>query len=231
MRSGVELISSAHKCISTLEDDYLGTRWFSESNLPGKAGGIAARITKYVFLDVPVDYFSTILGHEFFGHGARYREFGIKGVHYYFMWPPPYGLGGGIADKDGVLPVSCQQLLAIWSGGLEVHPLINKNLGLRWMKNGQMNYREASQFFWSFQILWSYIQETDENLFNGVSDNDVRAYVRYLNSGTAYSDPTIIKMSVKDLKSKMLINIANPFFFLFSVYDLQYLPLGGQSVV
>lgn len=219
MRSGAETILSVHKGITVLEDNYIGTHWFSESNIFGKTGGITGRLAKYAFLDVPVDYFSIVIGHEYFGHGSRYREFDIEAIQYSFDLPPPYGFGGGGANKDGALPVSYQELVSIWSGGLEIHPLINKNLSLRWIAKNEMNYREASQYFWSFQILWTYLQDTNEDIFDGTSDNDIRAYIRFINSQAVYTDPSIIKMSVQDLKSKMMINAVNPFIF-YSLYSI-----------
>ncbi len=230
MRSGAETITSIHKGLTVLEDNLISTNWFSESNILGKTGGITVRLAKYVFIDVPVDYFSIVLGHEYFGHGSRYREFDIKGIHYSFMSPPPYGLGGGEASKDGALPVSYHQLISIWTGGIEIHRLINKNLSLRWIAKNEMNYREASQYFWSFQILWTYLQDTKEDIFDGTSDNDIRAYIRLINSKAVYTNPGIIKMSVKDLKSKMMINVVNPFIF-YSLYSIikTYLWNGNKS--
>jgi hypothetical protein len=230
MRSGEETITSIHKGVSYFEDKLIGTRWFSESNVLGKAGGIAGRLAKYILLDVPVDYFSVVLGHEFFGHGFRYREFNIDGIHYSFMLPPPYGKGGGESSKNGALPVSYHELLSLWSGGVEIHPGINRVLSLRWISRNEINYREASQYFWSFQIFISYIQDTNENLSDNTPDNDIRAYTRIINAQAVYTEPGNIKMSVKDLKSKMMINAINPFLF-YSLYSMikTYLWEGSQS--
>ncbi len=228
--SGEETINSIHTGVTYFEDKYIGTRWFPESNVLGKAGGVTARLAKYALLDVPVDYFSVVLGHEFFGHGARYREFNIEDIHYSFMLPPPYGKGGGESSKNGALPVSYQELLSIWFGGVEIHPGINKDLSLRWISRNEINYREASLYFWSFQILISYIQDTNEDLFDGTSDNDIRAYTRIINAQAVYTEPDNIKMSVKDLKSKMMINAVNPF-LVYSLYSMikTYLWDGNQS--
>ncbi len=219
MRSGAETIVTLHKGITTLEDKYIGIRWFSESGFPGKSAGITARFAKYALIDLPLDYFSVVLGHEYFGHGSRYREFDMKNIHYGFSSPPPYGSGGGEATHFGSAQISYHQLLAIWMGGVEIHPIINRNLSLRWMTSNEMNYREASQYFWSFQIQWTYILDTPEDIFDGNSDNDIRAYTRYINSQSTYMDPETLKMSVKDLKSKMMLNAANPF-IVYSLYSI-----------
>lgn len=219
MWGGEETITSIHKGITYLEDKLIGTRWFSESNILGKTGGVAGRLAKYALLDVPVDYFSVVLGHEFFGHGFRYREFNMDDIHYSFMLPPPYGKGGGEASNHGPASISYHELLSIWSGGVEIHPGINKVLSLRWISRNEMNYRESSQYFWSFQIFISYIQNTNENLSDNTKDNDIRAYTRIINAQAVNTEPDNIKMSVKDLKSKMIINVVNPFLF-YSLYSI-----------
>jgi hypothetical protein len=230
MRSGAETILSVHKGITALEDNYIGIRWFSESNMLGKMGGISVRLAKYALLDVPIDYFSIVLSHEYFGHGSHYREFDVGNIHYSFSAPPPYGKGGGEATYYGAAQISYYQLLTIWAGGVEIHPLINKSLSLRWIAKNEMNYREASQYFWSFQIKWTYILDTNEDIFDGTSDNDIRAYIRFINSQSVYTDPEVMKMSIRDLKSKMILNAVNPFVF-YSLYSFfkTYLWDGDKS--
>ena len=220
LKSGTESITTIHKSFSYFEDNLIGTRWFSESNFWGKIGGLITRFIKYTYLDLPLDYFSIVFSHEYFGHGSKYRELDIDNIHYSFKYPPPYGGGGGEASTNITQPISYQELLAIWEGGLEAHSMINKNLGIHWMASNKINYREASQYLWSIQILMDYIQGTNENLFDGTSDNDPRAYVRIINAEDAYNkNPDNIKMSVSDLKSKMMLNLANPF-ILNSLYTI-----------
>jgi hypothetical protein len=219
MRSGAEDIISLHHGITAVEDNLIGTNWFSETNIFSKAGGIIARFAKFSFLDVPVDYFSIVFAHEYFGHGARYRELNMDGIHYAYDFPPPYGNGGGEASNYTSVSISTHQLLSIWQGGLEVHPIINRNLGMRWMANNKMTYREASQYFWSFQIAYTYVQDTEEYLGDGLDDNDPRAYTRILNANSGFHDVYNLKMTVKDLKSKFMLNVANPFIF-YSIYSI-----------
>ena len=219
MRSGAENIITIHKWLASAEDHLVGIRWFSESGVLGKTGGISSRLGKFILIDLPVDYFSIVLAHEYFGHGARYRELNMDNIHYGFDIPPPYGPGGGEASNYGNVSISTHELLAIWIGGVEVHSIINRKLGLDWMTTNKIHYREASQYFWSFQIMMKYIQDTYEDLADGTKDNDPRAYVRILNANAGYHDLQNLKMSVKDLKSKMQINAANPFVF-YSIYSI-----------
>jgi hypothetical protein len=229
MRSGAESIITIHKGIASVEDKFPGTSWFNESTILGKVGGISTRLVKYWFIDLPVDYFSIILSHEYFGHGARYRELNIRDIQYGYDFPPPYGPGGGYATNNRSLQVSYQELISIWTGGVEIHSIINRDLGMRWISTNKMYYREASQYFWSFQIYMNYIQKTNEDINDGTVDNDIRAYIRLINAEKVSTEPSILLMSVKDLKSKTLINVANPFVF-FSIYSIIKTYLwGGDS--
>ena len=230
MKAGAEDITTFHTALTSVEDKLIGTRWFEESTGLGKIGGVAGRFVKYAYIDLPLDYFSIVFSHEYLGHGARYRELDMDGIHYGFDWPPPYGPGGGEATNYKSVFISTHEILSIWEGGIEVHSLINKQLAMHWMMTREMNYREASQYFWSFQIMWDYIQGTNEDLADGSQDNDPRAYVRILNAYAGYSDVHHLKMSVKDLKSKMMVNAANPF-VLYSLYSLMktYLWDGNRS--
>ena len=230
MRTATADLLTLHHGITRLEDRALGTHWFPERSVAGKAGGVAARFAKLAVLDVPVDYFTVVAAHEYAGHGARYRELGISGVHYAFDAPPPYGAGGGEASISGA-DVSVDELVAIWSGGVESHPLLQQGLALRWLENREVDYREAFLYFWATQIAMSYIQDTDGQLTPNGPDNDIQAYVRYLNFGwDRPPSPVPSRMSVADLKSKSKLGIANPFAF-YSIYVglVTYLWQGKES--
>ncbi len=113
MRSGSEDIITFHQGLALLEDYLIGTTWFPKFSFLGKTGNVLARAAKYVVLDTPVDYFSIILAHEYFGHGARYRELNFDHIDYGYDWPPPYGPGGGYASLGIDDPISRHELLAI----------------------------------------------------------------------------------------------------------------------
>lgn len=122
MRSGAHNIITAHNRIVSLEDKYIGARWFTEKRLLGKTFGVSARMVKYALIDLPTDYFSVVLAHEYFGHGARYRDQKIKNVDYGYEVSLPYGNGGGWASVNGEF-TNYHELLAIWLGGVEIHPM------------------------------------------------------------------------------------------------------------
>ena len=98
MRSGAENIISFHNGLSRWEDQLIGTRWFVEKGVVKKAGGIGLRFAKLVFIDQPIDIFTVVFTHEYFGHGARYRSQDWDKVEYSFDAPAPYGPSGGAAS-------------------------------------------------------------------------------------------------------------------------------------
>ncbi|MBA7683084.1 hypothetical protein ES703_91440 [subsurface metagenome] len=221
MRSGAENLLAVHSGLAWVEDRFIKTRWFSENAFLGKSAGIIGRSTKYVLIDLPVDYFLTVFAHEYFGHGARYREFGIEDVYYGFDWPPPYGPDGGEASASiGPGIISMQELTVILAGGIEAHSTVmNQLLSLRWTVKREITYREASAFFWSWQIMFNYIIETEDDLAAVVDRNDISVYVRLLNEHAGYTNPDSLLMDIKYLKDRTLLSFANPY-LLYSVYAI-----------
>jgi hypothetical protein len=230
LRAGAENVLLLHHAVTRTEDRLLGTRWFPESSIPGKLGGVLGRFGKYALLDLPVDYFTVVYAHEYFGHGGRYREFGIGNIDYGYDPPPPYGPGGGQASTslaNGV--VSDHEHLAIWAGGIEAHPMLQRNIALRWMANGSVHYRDASLYWWTWQIMFSYIQSSGTDLTTGAHDNDPQAYVRILNRHAGYANLDSLAMDVADLKRHNLVNLANPFVYISLVAQVRALWDGRVS--
>jgi hypothetical protein len=231
MRSGVENVLSVHNGIAWAEDRLIGTRWFSEEGLPRKTGGVMCRFEKYFLLDRPVDYISRVFAHEFYGHGARVREFDFKRVGYSFGLPPPYGEGGGSTTFYFTSRlVSNHEMLAIRAAGLGVESLIEQALGLRWLQRAEINYREASIYLESFVGSFDYIQGTKEILAANQDGHDIVGYLRLINRHAGRNDDSNLLMNVDDLKTRNLINLADPFL----VYSLvacfkTYLWAGGTS--
>jgi hypothetical protein len=221
MRSGAEDIVTVHSTLAWAEDRFIKTRWFSERTVLGKGGGMLCRLVKYYFVDLPVDYFSGVLSHEYFGHGARYREFEIGDIYYRFDWPVPYGAGGGEATASiGPGVISMQELTAILAGGVEAHStLMNQVWALRWTAKRQMTYREASAYFLSWQLMFDYVQGTEDALASVVDGNDITNYIMLLNDHAGYTDPDSLLMDIKYLKDRTYISLANPY-LAYSLYAI-----------
>jgi hypothetical protein len=218
MRSGTENVISVHHAIAQLEDGLIGIRWFPEDDGLGKAGGVMGRITKYLFIDLPLDYFPTVFAHEYYGHGARYREQTWDKVVYAFDPPPPYGAGGGQAAGSTRLGlVSDHELLSVQSGGLEVQAVMNRNLALRWMAKRRIHYHEALVYFYSWQLAFEYIEGTKEDLEANESGHDVAQYLLWMNRHAGRTDMDSLLMDAEDLKMRNKINLVDPF-LLYAIF-------------
>ncbi|NQT61696.1 MAG: hypothetical protein HQ556_01950 [Candidatus Marinimicrobia bacterium] len=219
MRAGSESILTAHATLALLEDRFVGIQWMNEQSLKGKAINLAGRVSKLILLDVPMDYFTVVLLHEYFGHGARYRELDITNIDYGYDLPPPYGDGGGQASTNiGPGIISRHEEIAIWTGGLESHQMLNSALRQRWMVLGEQHYREALTYFWSFQISLTYIQDSEDLYPAQQNYNDPQAYINLLNMYNGYADVMNLPFSLDDLKRAVNRNALDPMLF-FSLYN------------
>lgn len=215
MRSGVANLLTAHRLVSIGEDRLLRTNWWSEENLTGRITGIAGRYLKMALLDLPVDYFTVVLAHEYYGHGARYREFNITDIDYGYDRPPPYGNGGGWASASiNSGTITDTELLVILTGGLEVHQQLNESLRQRWVRSGTISYREAFLYFWSWQIGFNYVQDSVPLEQEIEHYNDPQNYIQILNRMNGYDDITALHYQLADLQTQMKVDLFDPFLFL-----------------
>ena len=230
MRSGAVNFSSLHYQFSILKDQILGTSWQSEETVAGKIIGVTGRTLKFSFLDMPVDYFTMVLMHEWYGHGSRYREFGITGVDYGYGWPPPYGEGHGYASYySSPHEVSTQERLGIWIGGLESEQVLNHTMRQRWMISGEQHYSEGWFYFWSFQNIMAYVADAVDLVEGQQSFNDPQAYIYLLNTDRGFQNLHEYPFTLGDLKKMNKLCALDPFLW-FSVYNnfINYL-WGGQT--
>ena len=216
MRSGAETILGIHNGLGRFEDMHIKSSLFSEEKLSGRAGGILYRFAKYTLIDLPVDAFAGLFAHEYFGHGARFREQDWVNVHYEYELPPPYGNGHGTVsgNTSGSRMYTDHEFLAFYSGGLEVQSLMNRNLCLRWTARREIHYREAFVYTFSLWSNFSYIISTKgEDLEDYETGHDVVKYLRLLNNHAGYSDINNLLMNPENLNYRNMINLVNPFFF------------------
>ncbi len=215
MRSGTSTILALHNGLTRLEDRYIRPRLFSEEKPLSKAGGVAYRLSKYTLIDLPVDFFSSVFTHEYFGHGAWLRERDWENVHYEFELPPPYGSGEGLTvlQSPSFWIYSDHEMLAFNSSGVEAQSLMNSELCLRWMARREIHYREASLYFFSFLLTFGYIEDLSENQGTYNSGDDMTQYLILINRHAGYSDVNNLLMDAENLKNRIMTNLADPFLF------------------
>lgn len=219
MHTGVVNLFSTHRILAEGEEAILGSSWWSEERKLGNLTGMATRLLKYSLLDLPLDYFTVVLMHEYYGHGARYREFGIKGVDYGYDLPPPYGPGGGYASySSSPDQVSSSDRIMIWVGGMESHELLLRKIRSEWMLSGNQHYREAWLYWWGFQISALYIKDTAELMSGQERFNDPQAYVWLLNEVNGVQDIQSYPFTLSELKRIKQRAAFDPFLWV-SLYN------------
>ena len=219
MRAGAVTVSTLHHQLAVFEDQLFGTSWMPENTVTGKLVGIAGRSVKFAFLDLPVDYFSMVFLHEWYGHGSRYRELGLRNIDYGYDWPPPYGEGGGWASYNSSPgEYSTQERLGIWIGGMESEQVLNRTMRERWMLTGSMHYRESWLYFWSLQNILTYIADALDLVEGQQRFNDPQAYIYYLNADNGYHTLSQYPYTMTDLKKVANLGALDPFFWI-AIYN------------
>ncbi len=215
MRSGIENAMLVNYGIAHAEDKLLGNQWFPEDRFLNKSAGIACRGVKWIMLDVPIDLFTILILHEYYGHGWRYRELDVGNIEYHLEFPI-YSDGDGYAHvKNYRRPVGDHEFTAIIQAGLEVYDVLQRRMIKRWMANQTLHYREASLYFWSWQDKFQYIADPpvelpkDPNYSGEFFDPD--GYIWFLNRSAGIEDPDHFRMDLDDLKKKNMISLVNPY--------------------
>ena len=76
---GAENLIAIHRAVYALQDRALKPKLFDETTKARKSAGILYRLGKTALLDNVIDHLPALVQHEVFGHGARFREFGLQG--------------------------------------------------------------------------------------------------------------------------------------------------------
>jgi hypothetical protein len=217
MRATATGLHAAHTLLRGGIDHHLPMSWLDESRPLGRAAGLAGRLARGLLVDLPLDYGTIVLLHEVGGHGARYRELGVDDIDYGMDWPPPYGGGGGHASVEMGSRYTGDEVLSVWTGGLEAHTVLQRELRWHWLATDRVAAHEALLYVWSFQIAMKYVQDTDSRLARigapGRADNDPQAWVRLVNRRAGHTDVDNLPFTIDDLKDRYILGAADSFLF------------------
>ena len=233
-RMGSELLLSLHRMAWTLEDAVLKPSWGRENDVPGKALGITYRLAKSVFLDHLMDTYVLQAQHEYFGHGARLREYGYKESQFRFNWPFPWGDGSAVTSRGPPPPgrtVTPHEHLTMFGGGVESTAVMADSLRRTWLIRGAVHYRETLLYLLTFNDAAFYIWQTDPGIEHPESSaNDILRYLSMLQEQQAASGGQSLGPSLDQLSSQAFINLLNPFqYYALYTYLFTYLWSGGSE--
>ncbi len=158
----------------------------------------------------PVNYMSTVVQHEVFGHGYRVRSSPYAMVDFYtFNVPPPFGPGGAATGFSFDLDqLTAFDMNSINTGGVEATSIFANRLRMQWLKKGTINPRQSSLYNFAQHDFLRYALN-----FNDSPGHDMFSYRRMLNQTFKGSH-----LTKEELARQSLINILDPFTY-YAIYS------------
>jgi len=204
----------------------------------GKAPKILRRFTENVLVWFPLNFTSTVVQHEIFGHGFRAREFGdkkIKVSKYAIRLPPPYGRGGGstqfhISDISRISP---SEMLAMDIAGIEATTILARSLEMKWLHENAIYPQFSTLYFLAKHDSTLYIAFASQHSHHHDS-NDIQSYV------SIYNATHVAPISVNQLQNLSYLNFLDPmtfysiaslFTYIYSgkTFPIHSIPLGSTK--
>ncbi|MBD3237786.1 MAG: hypothetical protein GF330_13870 [Candidatus Eisenbacteria bacterium] len=159
-------------------------------------------------------YLTRVTQHEYFGHGARYREFGYVDSDYCINLPPPLGEGGGWARRGHIEPphrrLSLDEELAIQIAGTEATNLLGSELALSMLSSGRLSARDGLLYLQAAGGLPGYIAITESESGATAPSGDIAQYIRNLNLAASLEGSVGSALTLDDLKRQSMIALLNP---------------------
>ncbi len=215
------------------EDLLFGTRVVERGSiyLDQKTGAhlsrsLPARAWRAVELSLiyfPLNFFTSIVQHEVFGHGYRIRDINRNAISvngYQFDFPPPYG-SGNAETRFSFIPsrIFLPELTTISIAGIEAQSILAFQTSFKWLSLKRIDPRQVALYLVSRYALNIY--GTDDSLNS--NENDLTSYTQTLNH--TYSDGSL---SVSHLKTLGLINLIDPFTYLSTYAWFKYVFSGKE---
>jgi hypothetical protein len=224
-KSGAEDILTIHKAFYLLGDKALPPYLNKDSSKRGF--DIVYRLAKSFLIDYPVDFFAGEAQHEVFGHGSRFREFGLTGATYMVSLPPPFGDGHGLSVATGG-GTTYDQNLAIDFGGVESEMILSEALRIKWMMDDSIHYRDFFSYVGGLHNITEYILKLYSTLHNNQTvnaGNDMYAYINTIN----YKYPLKTRYTVNRLAAYSLVNVLDPFQYIAFYRWGEYIVTGKEK--
>src|SRR5918995_6059647 len=222
--AGAEGLLTVQHVLASVEDRWLPLKIGAERSRPAFALGILYRTGKFFALDMPQDHFLLVVAHEYFGHGARFRELGDGRLRYGFDAPIPYGSGDAFTKFNGRFPVSPLANLNVSAAGIEAQHSLADAITERAVARGRLHYREAWLYFESRMAGMSYILSASPISAEG---HDAADYLETFEEAcTAPCEP----LTRNYVQRRALLALADPMLY-YALYGLavSYIGNGGTT--
>lgn len=200
-----------------------------DSLLPSSVGDtsfsmVMGRLGKFALEDILFAW-GMVAQHEFFGHGARLREFHVKNNRYQIL---PYT--GWTAPGYGYFGLSLTEKIAVTAGGVEANYIAARELRTQWLEKNCIDEREGHFYFWNIMAQTQYVLGTRNRRFHGWElepdgGHDIFTYVREVNEWYGRR-----VLTTANLRRKILMDFLDPYLF-YSLYAMgHYLVDGTQAM-
>ena len=220
--AGAEGLLTIQHLLATAEDRWLPLKIGAERSRPAFALGLLYRTGKFFALDVPQDHFFLVVAHEYFGHGARFRELGDGRLRYGFDPPIPYGSGNAVTKFNGRFPISPLAALNVSAAGIEAQHSLADAITERAVARGRIHYREAWLYFESRMAGMSYILSASPISAEG---HDAADYLETFEKAcTAPCEP----LTRNYIQRRALLTLADPMLY-YAMYGVAVSYIGNGS--
>lgn len=203
-----------HRSVYSFQDKYIPDTLFSERKLFRKTAGFGYRIGKLFLLDVQEDFFISLIQHEAFGHGARYREFGYKENSYYLSPFFPFGTSSGYARsgelKQGEIVTYHESVAKVFSGN-EANLVLANTLSSQFLLNDTIHYRQALLYLISqnnqLEYIWvTRLKKVSDPTF--AASGDIGTYISSVNY--LYGPGSSSGYDIEKLCLQSMVSLINP---------------------
>lgn len=141
------------------------------------------------FFEFTLFTFGSVLQHEYFGHGARAREFDIGTSYHINVYS-----GNTVYNASEYNNLDANQKAALSSGGVEATSILSQQIERGWMWHDYLDNREATMFLVNALDQSVYAFSTSGHFLH--PDNDAQSYIANVNAWYGTNALTSHKLKV-----------------------------------
>jgi len=210
---GASLYITLLRGYQAIDDNY-----FPDSQGDRSAFTVLGRLGKWIVEDIILST-GMVAQHEIFGHGARGREFKLRITDYQVL--PYKGYTEFTASSYNRLYPN--EKIALNAAGMEGTGILAKRIRDYWLASKFIDEREAHSYAINYLDQTLYALNTKKEPNNTNTGNDIKGYVREINSW--YGKQVL---SVRELRQTILWDLLDPYLW-YSYYSMAMYIFDGSK--
>lgn len=189
----------------------------------------SVRLGELVAFYLPLNFFTTIVQHEVFGHGYRIRDINhgkISVSGYRFDFPPPYGSGNAETSFTfNPSKITTNDLTCLSMAGIEAQFILAFETKFKWLEARRIDPRQSALYIVSQFVLNLYASAEGLEEYE-LDGHDLHSYVESLN----YTY-TANRLTTSHIQALSWINLIDPFAY-YSIYSwFRYIASGKETKI